>query len=145
MSLEQIFWIIVVFIFGAIIGSHINIFSSKRRIQKARDEKYGDLKKIYDITQNKMKISVSELSGIIDWTNTELPEMLIVEIVGDPNLTILKNKGGIPDTEYVKAFEEIVPNIQKIVAARFQISLDNINKEVVNNLKELINETVQKK
>ena len=127
------------------LGWKSSFLFGKKKIQKVRDLKYGELKKIYDLTNNKMKTSVSELTELVDWVNKELPEALTIEILADPRLTVLKNKGGIPDKDYIEAFEEVILDFQKVVATRIQITMDNINKKLVEDLKGLIDDSIQEK
>ena len=130
---------VVCFILGGIATNLFNIFKATKRIQTARDEKYGELKKIYDITNIRMKTTTNELKGLVEWVNTDLPKDITLEIVSDHRLTILKNKGGIPDKDYIEAFEGPILGIQASVASRVQVALDNINKQFVDDLRGLTN------
>jgi hypothetical protein len=146
MNLEFEVYMIGAFLLGWLICSQVKFFNGMKRVQKARDEKYGELKKIYDLTNSKMKTSVSELDGLINWVNEDLPKDLTLDIMANTKLTLLKNKGGIPDTQYIEAFEDVILHAQQNVAVRIQKALDNINKQLVNDIKGLMsNDIIQKK
>jgi hypothetical protein len=136
----------IVFWVGWFMSSQVKFFNGMKRVQKARDEKYGELKKIYDLTNSKMRTSVSELDDLVNWVNEELPKDLTLDIISDPNLTVLKNKGGIPDKDYIEAFEDVILHAQQTVAIRIQKALDSINRQLINDIKGLMsNDTIQEK
>jgi hypothetical protein len=144
MSIETVLYLVGVFWIGWFICSQVKTIRGISKVQKARDSQYGELKKLYDLTNRKMRVSTFELTDLVKWVNEELPEDITLLVLSNPKLTILKNKGGIPDIEYMEAFEDVILGIQSEVAEKFQGAFDRINKQFLEDLKGLTNDVQEK-
>lgn len=130
--------IVCVFV-GLLIGGKIRLLEGRKKVQAARDLQYGELKKMFDLTTSRMKVSTGELISLVDWVNGDLPQELAMVMLSNPKLLVLKDKGGIPDTEFFEAFSDVIVDFQKSVSAKLQGSLDRINIELVKDIKGLMN------
>jgi hypothetical protein len=132
-------------ILGWLVGSKLKFIGTKNKIQAARDEKYGELKKIYDLTNNRSKFVTEELTSFVEFINNNLPNEITNIVIAEPKLLILKDKGGIPDKDFMEALAPIIVNTQNVIAHRLEVTLNNITSDMVKQVKELINGPIQEK
>jgi len=130
---------------GYWIGSKIDLYAKKKKIKEARDNQYGELKKMADFINHRGKILTNELTDFVTFVNNDLPSEITNIILAEPKLTILKEKGDIPDKDYMEALSPVIVNTQTVIAQRLQVTLDNIIAETVKDMKGLMNEPIQEK
>jgi hypothetical protein len=126
-------------------GSKLEFIGTKKKIQRARDEKYGELKKMYNLTNNRSKLVTEELTSFVEFINNNLPNEITNIVLAEPKLLVLKDKGGIPDKDFMEALAPIIVNTQNVIAYRLEAVLNNITSDMVKQVKELMNDTVQEK
>lgn len=137
-----LFLVTVAIVFGFVGGSFSKYLGFRKKIQKTRDEKYADLKKIFDLTNNRSKIVTKEFNAVVEFVNQDLPAEITNIVLAEPKLTILKEKGGIPDKAYLEALEPVILGVQNVVAQRVILAVNNITAETIKDIKELMNNDV---
>jgi hypothetical protein len=120
------------------LGAMIGFFGLKKKIQAAREEKYGELKKVFDLTNNRAKVTTYELGVFVDFVNDQLPKEITNICIAEPKLLILKERAGIPDKAYLEAIEPIIINTQYVISERLTIAIENITAETIKDIKGLM-------
>jgi len=131
------------FVLGYVSGAYVRYIGFKKKIENLRNIKYGELKKIFDLTNNRSKVVTKELNDVVGFINDELPNIITTIVLSEPKLAILKSKSGVSDKTYLEALEPVILQIQAIVANRLVCSVNNITAEAVKDIKGLMNENVQ--
>lgn len=128
------------FVLGCFAGAYIRYFGFKKKIQKVRDEKYKELKKVFDLTNSRAKVTTQELGSFVDFVNEQLPKEITNIYIAEPKLLILKERAGIPDKTYLEAVEPIILNTQNVISERLAIAIERITAETIKDIKGLMND-----
>lgn len=126
------------YILGFFMGRFTQFFGFKKKIQLVRDEKYADLKKIFDLTNNRSKTVTKELNEFVGFVNEELPKDITNIVISEPKLALLKSKSGVSDKKYLEALEPIILEIQRVIAERAILAVNNIAQETIKDMRGLI-------
>lgn len=130
-------------IVGYVIGAKIQFDNMKRKIQAARDQQYAELKKVFDLTNSRAKVTTVELGAFVDFVNDQLPKDITNICIAEPKLLVLKEKAGIPDKAYLEAIEPIIINTQHLISERLTVAIERITAETIKDIKGLMTDVPQ--
>lgn len=132
---------VAMFAVGYFAGAYIRYLGFKNKIKKVRDFQYASLKRIFDLTNARAKVTTGELSQFADFVNEQLPKDITNICISEPKLIILKEKAGVSDKVYLEAIESIIVNIQNTVSSRLMRAVEKITAETVKEIKGLMDES----
>lgn len=106
------------------------------RLEKLKNAAKLELQKAQELIVVRGQGIVKEYLSLIDWVNTDLGKEIMKTVYFDSKLLILRDKANVTDSVYVEAFESFIKNLELVIKEEVQHSVDRINKDFLQELKD---------